>query len=143
MAKIARQGFFLGLVNTLAQFDAAVSFYASLINPLSNASILSAEITTSYVYNDTPPASISSNVYDRLIILCRNEDNYGAITIPSPSPRTYLLTGPFRGFKVAPEDLQMGGAVATFVNLLSQTVKPDGSPFPTEEFIAALMVPQL
>lgn len=140
--KIAKHGLKLSEGITLAQLDVAVNLLSARAAALSSASIIGAEFVQQYDYTDTPPASILSSSYDRLLILCRNGTTYGSVTIPSPAPRTYLPTGPFRGFKVAPSDLAEGTPIEQFVSLLSQTVLPSGEPFPTEEFIAALMVPQ-
>lgn len=127
----------------IATVDAFLSSIYAPVLAISNAQLLGAKYVMTYKYNNTPSAVPGASSYDRLILLCRNELRYGSVTIPAPAPFPYLLTGPYRGFKVDTSQLAMVQAIQTFVNRLAETVLPDGSPFPVDEWVAALMVPPL
>lgn len=110
--------------------------------------ISDAYVSTCEVRKTFPPTTPQfvkglSSSYDRLVVLCREGERYASITIPAPSPLPYLQQGPFRGFKVDSQAVAAGSGIPQLLSLLSQTVTPTGEPFPVDEWVAALMVPQL
>jgi hypothetical protein len=139
----AETNVYLAAPDSFPELDGAVSAIGDVLGALSTALLLRAESRLKYVPVTPQVVKGPASSYDRLIVLCTDGVNYASITIPAPSPQPYLLQGPFRGFKV---DKSVPGAVLAIqelVNLLGNTVTPHGTPFPTLDWQAALMVPQL
>ena len=139
----AETNIYLAAPNSFTELDGAVSAIGDTLSALSDAFLSRAESRLKYVPVTPQVVKGQASSYDRLIVLCTDGVNYASITIPAPSPRAYLLTGPFRGFKVSDTEKAEGSPIRNLVTLLSQTVTPTGIPWPVGEVEAALMVPQL
>lgn len=114
-----------------------------VLSGVSDAYNYQAEVRKSFPPTTPQVIKGTASSYDRLLILCREGENYAKITIPAPSPQPYLTQGPFRGFKVDKSNPANVAAIQALVDILAQTLTPAGNPFPTGEWSAALMVPQL
>lgn len=139
----AETNVYLAAPNSFPELDGAVSAIGSVLGSLSTAFVSRAESRLKYVPVTPQVVKGTASSYDRLIVLCTDGVNYASITIPAPSPQPYLLTGPYRGFKVDKTNAGQVSEINSLVTLLAQTVTPTGSPFPTLDWQAALMVPQL
>lgn len=139
----AETNVYLAAPNSFPELDGAVSAIGSVLGSLSTAFVSRAESRLKYVPVTPQVVKGTASSYDRLIVLCTDGVNYASITIPAPSPQPYIIQGPFRGFKVDKSNPANTASIQALVDLLAQTVTPAGSTFPTGEWIAALMVPQL
>lgn len=123
----------------IGQVDALVSAIYSATLDLSSARFVDARWVLEWEYEDTPLASIDSNVYNRLMLLCTNGETYATTTIPSPANVTYLSTGPYRNFKASPEALAVGTPLSNLALRMAQTVLPTGEDFPQGSTQATLL----
>lgn len=137
---VSTTSFLFPLTLSVPQVIARAQLAAPLYQAISNASLFEASFQVPVPLPAPSPPAVESNCYDRLIVLCRNEQRYGSITLPSPSGLSYLSTGPHRGYKVDLANAQSFAALETLRALLALQLLPDGNIFPTQEIQAALMV---
>lgn len=116
---------------SLADFVTLANAYQTVVSAISNAPIVGAKVYTRVETLVNNPASPTSNVYDRLLIIYREDSTRGTITIPSPLPSLFESTGPWQGIRLDLENSATEALLSQLGAVLSTCVLPyDDSPFP-------------
>lgn len=139
--EVAETGYTVVDVSSVQDLDTFIISNESIIQALSDAPIISA-----LGYARMPPyveTAISgpASVHRRLLCLFTNGPMLGSFVVPAVrSNLDYETSGPYAGIRIAP-----GGTTAARLdllqNLLADTLLPDGTPFPTGQWLAAKMEP--
>lgn len=132
--------FLYPLTLTIGEIIARANDGATVLKGISNASLFAARFSIPVPLPPPNPAQIGSDCYSRLIVLCRNEQTYGAVTIPSPSGLSYLSQGPHRGYKVDATNAPSAALLEAIRAQFAFQLLPYGNVFPSSEIQAALMV---
>lgn len=127
------------VAGSVQELVTSIAAWSAAIENLSNARLIGGEARSSIQTTSPGPAAVSSNVYRRLLCLCRNGDDYASITIPSPSGLPYETAGPYRNFRIPPLQAQQEPRIAALQDLLSRCVTRYGKPFPSVEIMVALL----
>lgn len=111
---------------------------ASAAQALSNASLYAAKLEYSVEWEDTPAASISSDVYRKLIVSLRNENERRLVAIPSPAEMPLDVGGSLRGIRLQQSASSVSGMQAQIQGLFEGTLTPWGTPHPTIFVVAGI-----
>jgi hypothetical protein len=141
--KVAETNVYLAAPPSFEVLDGAVSAISDVLSGISDAYLQKG--LSFRKFSPTTPQVVKGpgSSYDRLILLCTDGTNYASVTIPAPAQQPYFLVGPFAGFKVDKSPPNDVSSLEALVTMLDLCVTPVGLPFPTEDWQAALMVPQV
>lgn len=81
------------------------------------------------------PAQPGSDVYTRLICIFSEGSEWGSIAIPSVGALPFDEDGPYRDIRVTREALLLSGMLGVLEDLVSGTVRQDGSEFPSTYYV--------
>lgn len=123
--------------NTFSGFLAAANQLYDAIRPVSDAIFPLAKFEYAIDYPSNPAPSIVSNSYERAILVFRNGESRGILSVPSPSPVLFNLVGDYGNIVITRERLQLLGLLAPLESALVNFAIPDGSPFPNTFIIGS------
>lgn len=129
----------LGSVGELIAF---ANSFATAAQALSNARVVAGHLVTKWPTTQRAAAADSS-VQRKLLFLARQEgppEEFGSIIVASPGILPWETTGDYAGVRLKRSDLAPGHALHSLIDaVLPLIVRPDGQPFPTEDWVMGLM----
>lgn len=141
--KQARVRIYVSDTLPLLSVDNAVSTVGAALASISDAALISAKFTWKIQFSNIIPASIQSNVYERLFVFFRNTTHSASLSIPSPGELPFTLVGPYRDITISRDDLVLLGVQDLGALLAESAILPDGSSWPETVQVAVRSKNQL
>jgi hypothetical protein len=113
------------------------AFANGLRSPLlavTSATLVQANWQLVFDYPNPAPASVDSDVYRRFIALFRTDEQFAAITIPSPGTLPLDVAGTLRSIRLQEDAANVSGLLEALQSIVEGTVTPFGAPFPETYF---------
>jgi hypothetical protein len=124
---------------TVADLVTFANAFGDRAQALSSSYLVRGRISAKVQLTVSTVAHPDSNVQRKLLILSRGNGSFGSLEIPSPAMLNYESNGDYAGFRLRKQDVPSDSAIAHGISALSVTVRPDGLPFPTDDWVLALM----
>ena len=109
---------------------------ADVIASLTTARLFRAQWVITVPPTVPTQASPQANVYERLVILFTDGISYASYSFPAPDALPYDTDGPLRGIRLQKGQNNASDSIEALQQALSQTLLPDGSPFPIGQWVA-------
>lgn len=110
----------------------------TVVQPLSNASLVSATAYNKYLFPSPNEATIDADINAKLALFYRSDDIYEAIYIPAPRAEIFEATGIFAGIRVVASNEALVAFNAALVAFPEALATPEGTPFPLEYVVGGL-----
>lgn len=105
------------------------------LDAVSTAEIVQAKIIYDLDEFAFGPPAINSDVFERCVLLFRDGELWGSFSLPSVGALPFDTDGPYRGVRVTRENLVLSGMLADVESLVTNTLRPDGAPFPQTFYV--------
>lgn len=140
--EMAETGYTVADVSSVQALDTFLLANESIIQALSDAPIVSALAHARLPPYVPPGPPGPASVHNRLLCLFTDGPRFGSFVIPAArGSLNYELAGPYAGIRVQQGSNYTADRIALLQTLLADTLLPDGSPFPTGQWVAAKMAP--
>lgn len=124
---------------TIVNLVAFASAFGSVVEAVSDGQLVSGRLTARVTPTISTTAGPASDVRRKLLIILKASTEIASLLIPSPGPLPYETSGPYAGYRIVKADLPETHPIAQGIAGLSVTVRPDGLPVPTQDWIIALL----
>lgn len=131
----------IGGLSTVADLVAFANGFAGVTQALSNARVVGGSLSTKVPLNVPGAVSPESDVQRKLLLLARQNspETFGSLIIPSPANLPWPTEGDYAGYRLTKSDLAGNPVVNLIDAVLPIIVRPDNLPFPTEDWVLALL----
>lgn len=126
-------------LGAIADLVAFANAFGDRAQAMSSAQLVAGRLTTRVAPSVTTIAGPNSDVRRKLLVICTDSEQIGSLLIPSPGDLPWETSGPYAGFRILKSDLAPDHPITQGINALSATVRPDGLPFPTADWVIALL----
>lgn len=126
-------------VGTVADLVAFASAFGDRADAMSSGQLVGGRLTARVVPSLVTTAGPNSDVRRKLLIILKDYGQIASLLVPSPGDLPWESNGPYAGFRILKSDLPPDHPIAQGIASLSVTVRPDGLPVPTNDWVIALL----